>query len=169
MRACVSETSNVYFITNIYNSVLHVIRVHKRMYTIDQFFFLFISFFYFTSVYKLSLHRVYCPSFSICDFQHTFIAISLHHMPEQRCCVMFFFLSPSKIQCTANVYIKTDSVLYGFSMYISFERPQLIYFISLKWAEFFVCYLVSYFIFQSLLLNEWNGSWVFHAIRLIVR
>lgn len=81
----------------------------------------------------------------------------------------FFFLSPSKIQCTANVYIKTDSVLYGFFMYISFERPQLIYFISLKWAEFFVCYLVSYFIFQSLLLNEWNGSWVFHAIRLIVR
>lgn len=134
MRACVWDQQRVFYYEYLQQCLACHSSTQANVYDWPV-FFLFISFFYFTSVYKLSLHRVYCPSFSICDFQHTFIAISLHHMPEQRCCVMFFFLSPCKIQCTANVYIKTDSVLYGFCMYISFEKPQIIYFISLKWAE----------------------------------
>lgn len=71
--------------------------------TIDQFFFSLLLLF--VTVCKLSLHRVYWPSFPYVVF-HIFLHLFLHHA------VAFFLFK--RIQCAANVYIKMCFSLYGF-------------------------------------------------------
>lgn len=79
-------------------------------------------------VYKLSLHRVYCPSFSICDF-HIFVAFTscLRSVGRSVGCFSslfhaYFFFIFEWIHCTAYVYIKF--MLYGFYVVKNIKRAN---------------------------------------------
>lgn len=92
--------------SNIYNDVLHVIQVQTNIrFTSFSFYISFVS----VSVCKLSLHRVYWPSFPYVIFLIFLCSISF------TLCLHIFFLFNQRIQCTtANVYIKF--ILYGIYM-----------------------------------------------------